>query len=177
VNGPVGIVGAGYVGLPLAQVFADSGNQVLLVETNPEKVELVKRGESYIRDVDTAALKRHVDQGSIEITSDYDDLKEAEAILIALQTPLSAQREPDLSIVLGAVEDIAPRLQKGQLVVLESTTYPGTTRERLLPILEQSGLKAGEDFHLAFSPERVDPGREDWTTKNTPKIVGGITPG
>ena len=104
-------------------------------------------------------------------------LEEADAILIALQTPLTAQREPDLSIVLGAAADIAPRLQKGQLVVLESTTYPGTTRERLRPILESgSGLVAGEDFHLAFSPERVDPGREDWTTQNTPKIVGGLTP-
>ena len=175
-KGRVGIVGAGYVGLPLAQVFADAGNQVLLVELSPEKIELVKRGESYIRDVESADLKRLVDAGSIEITSDYDELKEVEAILIALQTPLSAQREPDLSIVLGATEDLASRLQKGQLVVLESTTYPGTTRERLQPILERSGLKAGEDFHLAFSPERVDPGREDWTTKNTPKIVGGITP-
>ena len=175
-NGRVCIVGAGYVGLPLAQVFAEAGNPVLLIESNPEKVELVRRGESYIRDVESSDLERLVEAGSIEITSDYDALKEAEAILIALQTPLSAQREPDLSIVLGAVEDIAPRLQKGQLVVLESTTYPGTTRERLLPVLERSGLKAGEDFHLAFSPERVDPGREDWTTKNTPKIVGGVTP-
>jgi UDP-N-acetyl-D-glucosamine dehydrogenase len=169
-------VGAGYVGLPLAQVFADAGNAVLLVESNPEKIASVERGESYIRDVESSDLKRLVEAGSIEITSDYDALKGAEAILIALQTPLSAQREPDLSIVLGAVEDIAPRLQKGQLVVLESTTYPGTTRERLLPVLERGGLKAGEDFYLAFSPERVDPGREDWTTKNTPKIVGGITP-
>ena len=169
-------MGAGYVGLPLAQVFADAGNAVLLVESNPEKIASVERGESYIRDVESSDLKRLVEAGSIEITSDYDALEEAEAILIALQTPLSAQREPDLSIVLGAVEDIAPRLQKGQLVVLESTTYPGTTRERLLPVLERSGLKAGEDFYLAFSPERVDPGREDWTTKNTPKIVGGITP-
>jgi UDP-N-acetyl-D-glucosamine dehydrogenase len=169
-------VGAGYVGLPLAQVFADAGNPVLLVELNPEKIASVERGESYIRDVESSDLKRLVEAGAIEITSDYDALEEAEAILIALQTPLSAQREPDLSIVLGAVEDIAPRLQKGQLVVLESTTYPGTTRERLLPVLERGGLKAGEDFYLAFSPERVDPGREDWTTKNTPKIVGGITP-
>jgi UDP-N-acetyl-D-glucosamine dehydrogenase len=176
VKGPVAIVGAGYVGLPLAKVFADAGHRVVLVESNPAKVEAVKRGESYIADVDTDDLRGLVESGSIEVTSDYDALKEAQAILIALQTPLSAQREPDLSIVLDAVEDIAPRLQKGQLVVLESTTYPGTTRERLLPILESSGLKAGEDFHLAFSPERVDPGRGDWTTKNTPKIVGGITP-
>jgi UDP-N-acetyl-D-glucosamine dehydrogenase len=176
VKGPVAIVGAGYVGLPLAVVFADAGHRVVLVESNPDKVAAVERGESYIADVPSDDLKSLVDAGSIEITSDYDALKEAQAILIALQTPLSAQREPDLSAVLGAVEDIAPRLQKGQLVVLESTTYPGTTRERLLPILEQSGLEAGEDFHLAFSPERVDPGRDDWTTKNTPKIVGGITP-
>jgi UDP-N-acetyl-D-glucosamine dehydrogenase len=177
VKGPVAIVGAGYVGLPLAQVFAGAGNPVVLVEANPEKVELVKRGESYIRDVPSEGLAPLVESGAIDITADYDVLEEADAILIALQTPLTAQREPDLSIVLGAAADIAPRLRKGQLVVLESTTYPGTTRERLQPILESgSGLKAGEDFHLAFSPERVDPGREDWTTQNTPKIVGGLTP-
>jgi len=177
VKGQVAIVGAGYVGLPLAQVFAGAGNRVVLVETNPGKVELVKRGESYIRDVPSEGLAPLVESGAIEITTDYDVLKEADAILIALQTPLTAQREPDLAIVLGAAADIAPRLQKGQLVVLESTTYPGTTRERLRPILESgSGLVAGEDFHLAFSPERVDPGREDWTTQNTPKIVGGLTP-
>jgi UDP-N-acetyl-D-glucosamine dehydrogenase len=176
VKGPVGIVGAGYVGLPLAQVFAEAGHRIVLVESNQEKVDAVRRGESYIKDVDSGGLARLVESGAIEVTSDYDALKETEAILIALQTPLSPQREPDLSFVLDAVEDIAPRLQKGQLVVLESTTYPGTTRERLLPVLEQSGLRVGDDFHLAFSPERVDPGREDWTTKNTPKIVGGITP-
>ena len=176
-KGPVAIVGAGYVGLPLAEAFAGAGNRVVLVETNPEKVELVKRGESYIRDVPSDGLARLVESGAIEITTDYDALEEADAILIALQTPLTAQREPDLSIVLGAALDIAPRLRKGQLVVLESTTYPGTTRERLRPILETgSGLTAGKDFHLAFSPERVDPGREDWTTQNTPKIVGGLTP-
>jgi UDP-N-acetyl-D-glucosamine dehydrogenase len=176
VKGPVGIVGAGYVGLPLACVFADAGHRVVLVESNPEKIELVTRGESYIRDVPSDELRRHVEAGAIHATSDYDALKETEAILLALQTPLSPQREPDLSILLGAVEELAGRLQKGQLVVLESTTYPGTTRERLLPLLERHGLRVGEDFHLAFSPERVDPGREDWTTKNTPKIVGGITP-
>jgi UDP-N-acetyl-D-glucosamine dehydrogenase len=176
-NGPVGIVGAGYVGLPLAQVFADAGRQVLLVEVDEDRVEAINRGESYIKDLSSDALRPLVESGAISATSDYDRLKEAEAILIALQTPLSAQREPDLSIVLGAAEQLASRLQKGQLVVLESTTYPGTTRERLQPVLEEgSGLKVGQDFHLAFSPERVDPGREDWTTKNTPKIVGGITP-
>src|SRR5512133_398521 len=174
-RGSVAIVGAGYVGLPLATVFAEADHRVVLLESNPEKVALVKRGESYIVDVPSEELRRLVDAGAIEITSDYDRLQEAEAILIALQTPLSAQREPARSIVLGAAEDIAPRLQKGQLVVLESTTYPGTTRERLLPVLEASGLTAGEDFHLAFSPERVDPGRKDWTTESTPKIVGGLT--
>jgi UDP-N-acetyl-D-glucosamine dehydrogenase len=174
-NGPVGIVGAGYVGLPLAQVFAEAGRRALLVEIDKDRVDAINRGESYIKDVPSEGLRPLVDAGTLSATSDYDRLKEAEAILIALQTPLSAQREPDLSIVLGAVEQIAPRLQKGQLVVLESTTYPGTTRERLLPLLESSGLKAGEDFYLAFSPERVDPGRADWTTKNTTKIVGGIT--
>jgi UDP-N-acetyl-D-glucosamine dehydrogenase len=177
VKGSVAIVGAGYVGLPLARVFADAGNPVVLVESNPDKVEQVKRGESYIRDVPSDELRRLVESGAVEITTDYAVLEEADAILVALQTPLTAQREPDLSIVLGAALDIAPRLQKGQLVVLESTTYPGTTRERLAPILESgSGLVAGKDFHLAFSPERVDPGREDWTTRNTPKIVGGLTP-
>jgi UDP-N-acetyl-D-glucosamine dehydrogenase len=175
-NGPVGIVGAGYVGLPLAQVFAEAGRQVLLVEVDEERVDAINRSESYVKDVPSEGLRPLVEAGTLSATSDYDRLKEAEAILIALQTPLSPQREPDLSIVLGAVEQIAPRLQKGQLVVLESTTYPGTTRERLLPVLESGGLEVGEDFYLAFSPERVDPGREDWTTQNTPKIVGGITP-
>jgi UDP-N-acetyl-D-glucosamine dehydrogenase len=176
-NGLVGIVGAGYVGLPLAQVFAEAGREVVLVEVDGERVEAINRGETYIQDVPAEALRSLVEAGMITATLDYDRLKDAEAVLIALQTPLSAQREPDLSIVLGAAEDLAPRLQKGQLVVLESTTYPGTTREQLQPVLENgSGLKAGEDFHLAFSPERVDPGREDWTTKNTPKVVGGLTP-
>jgi UDP-N-acetyl-D-glucosamine dehydrogenase len=171
----IAIVGAGYVGIPLAQVFADAGRSVVLVDVQPDRVESINRGESYIQDVPSDALKKLVDSGHISASIDYDVLREAEAILIALPTPLSAQREPDLSILLGAVAEIAPRLQKGQLVVLESTTYPGTTRERVLPLLEMSGLTAGEDFHLAFSPERVDPGREDWTTKNTPKVIGGLT--
>jgi UDP-N-acetyl-D-glucosamine dehydrogenase len=172
---PVGIVGAGYVGLPLAQVFAEAGRHVILVETSEDRVAAINRGESYIADVSSAELKPLVDDTRIEATSDYSALAQAGAILIALPTPLSAQREPDLSVVLAAVEDLAPHLQRGQLVVLESTTYPGTTRERLLPILERGGMRVGEDFHLAFSPERVDPGRRDWQTKNTPKIVGGVT--
>jgi UDP-N-acetyl-D-glucosamine dehydrogenase len=171
----VAIVGAGYVGVPLAQVFAEAGRSVLLVEKDGERVAQLNRGESYIEDVSSEALKRLVDEHSLRATTDYDELRDADAILIALPTPLSKQREPDLSIVNEAVEEIAKRLRQGHLVVLESTTYPGTTREELLPRLEASGLKVGEDFNLAFSPERVDPGREDWTTKNVPKVVGGIT--
>ena len=171
----IAIVGAGYVGVPLAHVFADAGHQVLLVDVVAERVERLNKGDSYIEDVPSEVLKRHIDSGRLEATTDYSRLRDAEAILIALPTPLSDQREPDLTILLNAAEEIAPHLQEGQLVVLESTTYPGTTRERIAPILEQSGLKAGEGFHLAFSPERVDPGREDWTTKTTPKVVGGMT--
>ena len=171
----IAIIGAGYVGVPLAEVFGQAGDTILLVETEPERVEMLNRGESYVDDVSSESLRELVDAGRLKATSDYDDLRDADAILIALPTPLSPQREPDLSIVLDSAREISTRLKPGQLVVLESTTYPGTTRERLLPILEESGLKAGEDFHLAFSPERVDPGREDWTTKTTPKVVGGLT--
>jgi len=172
----VAIVGAGYVGMPLARVFAEAGKNVVLVDVNEDVVAGINRGESHIGDVPSEALKTLVDAGRVSATSDYDALQEVDAILIALPTPLSSHREPDLTIVESAAAEIAPRLRKGQVVVLESTTYPGTTRESLQPILERSGMKAGEDFHLAFSPERVDPGRTDWTTKNTPKLVGGLTP-
>jgi UDP-N-acetyl-D-glucosamine dehydrogenase len=171
----VAIVGAGYVGLPLAHVFAEAGNEVLLVDVERRVVDGINRGESHIEDVPSEALKPLVDKGLVRASSRYDDLRDADAILIALATPLTKQREPDLSIVTAAVRDIAGRLQKGQLVVLESTTYPGTTREIVQPLLEEiSGLKAGDDFSLAFSPERVDPGNEHWSTKTVPKIVGGI---
>jgi UDP-N-acetyl-D-glucosamine dehydrogenase len=172
----VAIVGAGYVGMPLARVFAEAGKNVVLVDVNQAVVDGINRGESHIGDVASETLKALVDAGRVSATTDYDALKDVDAILIALPTPLSRHREPDLSIVESAAAEIAPRLRKGQVVVLESTTYPGTTRESLQPILERSGMKAGEDFHLAFSPERVDPGRTDWTTKNTPKLVGGLTP-
>jgi UDP-N-acetyl-D-glucosamine dehydrogenase len=172
----VAIVGAGYVGMPLARVFAEAGKNVVLVDVNEDVVDGINRGESHIGDVPSEALKTLVDAGRVSATSNYDALQEVDAILIALPTPLSSHREPDLTIVESAAAEIAPRLRKGQIVVLESTTYPGTTRESLQPILEGSGMKAGEDFHLAFSPERVDPGRTDWTTKNTPKLVGGLTP-
>lgn len=173
----IAIVGAGYVGLPLAQVFAEAGRRVVLLDVSTERVERIKRGESYIEDVPSETLARLVREHGLDATTDYDVLRETDAILIALPTPLSRQREPDLSIVLSASEGIGRRLRRGHLVVLESTTYPGTTREEVLPILErESGLKVGDDFHLAFSPERVDPGRTDWTTKNVPKVVGGMTP-
>jgi UDP-N-acetyl-D-glucosamine dehydrogenase len=172
----VAIVGAGYVGMPLARVFADAGKKVVLVDVNQDVVDGINRGESHIGDVASDVLRTLVDSGRVSATADYDALRDVDAILIALPTPLSPHREPDLTIVESAAAEIAPRLRKGQVVVLESTTYPGTTRESLQPILERSGMKAGEDFHLAFSPERVDPGRTDWTTKNTPKLVGGLTP-
>jgi UDP-N-acetyl-D-glucosamine dehydrogenase len=171
----VAIVGAGYVGVPLAQVFANAGHRVVLLDVSAARVAQLNRGESYIEDVPSEVLGPLVESGNLIASTDYDVLRGVEAILIALPTPLSKQREPDLTIVESAVVQIAARLQQGQLVVLESTTWPGTTRERVQPLLEDgSGLKAGQDFHLAFSPERVDPGREDWTTKTTPKVVGGI---
>jgi len=163
----IAIIGAGYVGVPLADTFGQAGHSILLVDVQPDRVDQLNRGESYVEDVPSERVKELVDAGRLRATLDYDELPNADSILIALPTPLSDQREPDLSIVLDATRGIAQRLKKGQLVVLESTTYPGTTRESLKPILE--------DFNLAFSPERVDPGREDWTTTTTPKIVGGLT--
>jgi UDP-N-acetyl-D-glucosamine dehydrogenase len=173
----VAIVGAGYVGLPLSTTFAEAGCRVLLVDVVSPVVDALNRGESHIEDVESARLAPLVEQGLIRATTDYADMKEADAILIALPTPLSRQREPDLSIVEAAARRIAAVLRDGQIVVLESTTWPGTTREVLQPILEAgSGLTLGEGFYLAMSPERVDPGREDWTTKTTPKVLGGVTP-
>jgi UDP-N-acetyl-D-glucosamine dehydrogenase len=170
------VVGAGYVGVPLAHTLAAAGRSVLLIDVSPDLVAALNRGESHITDVPSAELAPLVREGRIRATTDYNELRNADAILIALPTPLSKQREPDLSILIAAVEQIGTRLRNGHLVILESTTYPRTTREVVLPILERTGLKAGRDFHLAFSPERVDPGNETWTTKNVPKVVGGITP-
>jgi UDP-N-acetyl-D-glucosamine dehydrogenase len=171
----VAIVGAGYVGLPLATVFAEVGAGVVLVDVDPGKVESLLRGKSYVEDVPDDVLAPLVASGALTATTDYHAVAEPDAILIALPTPLTRNREPDLSTVLGSAHELAKRLRPGHLVVLESTTYPGTTREKLLPILERSGFRVGQEFFLAFSPERVDPGRTDWTTKNTPKVVGGVT--
>jgi UDP-N-acetyl-D-glucosamine dehydrogenase len=169
----IGVIGLGYVGLPLAVAFAEAGDRVVALDIDPHKVAAVSAGESYIEDVSSERLAAV--GGSIKATTRYADLAQAEAVLICVPTPLTTNREPDLGPLNAAARALAQVLQPGQLVVLESTTYPGTTRECVLPMLESSGLKAGEDFHLAFSPERVDPGRTDYTTKNVPKVVGGVT--
>jgi UDP-N-acetyl-D-glucosamine dehydrogenase len=170
----VAIVGLGYVGLPLAVAFAESGEKVIGFDLDRSKIEALGRGESYIEDVPSSALK---DLGDlIEATGDGAALAGCEAVIICVPTPLTGSREPDLSYLEGAGAMLAGVLKPGQLVVLESTTYPGTTRDLLARTLEASGLNAGEDFHLAFSPERIDPGRTDYTVRTTPKLVGGLTP-
>jgi UDP-N-acetyl-D-glucosamine dehydrogenase len=174
-NRDIAVIGAGYVGLPLAQTFAAAGQKVVIVDVVQDVVDSVNRGESHIKDVTSEELRPHVESGAIAATTDFGAVRDAAAILIAVPTPLSRQREPDLSYVESAARSVAPHLRQGHLVVLESTTYPGTTREVVQPVLEkESGLQAGDGFHLAFSPERVDPGNEKWSTKTTPKIVGGI---
>jgi UDP-N-acetyl-D-glucosamine dehydrogenase len=175
-NSTVAIVGAGYVGLPLAVELARSGRAVVCIETDARKVAAIEAGESYIEDVPSAVLAGLREAGTLRAAADIAVAAEADAIVICLPTPLSRNREPDLSIVTAATEAIARILRPGQLVVLESTTYPGTTREVLRPILEAGGLVAGTDFHLAMSPERIDPGRTDYTIRTTPKVVGGLTP-
>ena len=163
----------GYVGLPLAVAFAAQGRDVVAVDIDRRKVDALRAGRSYIEDVGDDVLAAVAPR--IEATTQFADLARCEAILICVPTPLTANREPDLGPLVGAARALAEVLQAGQLVVLESTTYPGTTRERLAPILAESGLVAGEDFNLAFSPERVDPGRTDFTMRTTPKVVGGLT--
>ena len=173
----VGVIGIGYVGLPLAVVFAQAGFTVVGVDPDRDKVDAVNRGESYILDVDSAEVKELVKVGKLSATTDYAVLGEVDAVSICVPTPLRKTGDPDLSFIASASKSLAPYLHKGMVVVLESSTYPGTTREMVLPVLEkQSGLRVGKDFFLAFSPERVDPGRTDWTTINTPKVMGGISP-
>jgi UDP-N-acetyl-D-glucosamine dehydrogenase len=169
----VGVIGLGYVGLPLAVAFAQEGCEVIAVDVDTRKVAAIEAGESYIEDVSSEELKEL--GGRIHATSRYARLAKADAVLICVPTPLTRNREPDLSPLIDATRALAEVLQSEQLVVLESTTYPGTTRERVAPLLEESGLAAGRDFHLAFSPERVDPGRTDFTLRNTPKVLGGLT--
>ena len=169
----VGIIGLGYVGLPLAVAFAESGADVIGVDADSRKVERLRRSDSDVEDITSDRLRDVA--SSFTATTSYDHLGECDALLICVPTPLANQREPDLSYIVDAATALSGVLREGQLVVLESTTYPGTTRERLRPILEESGLAAGRDFNLAFSPERIDPGRTDHTIRTTPKIVGGLT--
>jgi UDP-N-acetyl-D-glucosamine dehydrogenase len=169
----VGIIGLGYVGLPLAVTFAEEQCDVVAVDADPRKIELLSRGESYIEDIPSQRLQAAL--GRITVTTRYEELSGTDAVLVCVPTPLSANREPDLGPLVDCMRSLAGVLKAGQLVVLESTTYPGTTRERVAPLLEQSGMVAGNDFHLAFSPERVDPGRTDFTMRTTPKVLGGLT--
>lgn len=173
----VGVIGLGYVGLPLALVFSEAEFPVLGFDVDPQKVERLNGGDSYIAHIDATRVAAATSAaGRLRATTDFSLLGGCDAILICLPTPLGRHREPDLSFVLGATRDIARHLRPGQLVVLESTTYPGTTDEEVRPILEMSGLTTPEDFWLAFSPEREDPGSRRFTTTNTPKIVGGVNP-
>jgi UDP-N-acetyl-D-glucosamine dehydrogenase len=169
----VGVIGLGYVGLPLAVAFAEKGCEVVAVDADERKIEAIEAGRSYIEDVPSKQLKKVAD--GIHPSTRYARLAKADAVLICVPTPLTANREPDLGPLVASSEALAQVLQQGQLVVLESTTYPGTTREQVAPLLERSGLVAGEGFNLAFSPERVDPGRTDFTLANTPKVLGGLT--
>ncbi len=166
-------MGLGYVGLPLVVSFAEAGARVIALDTDVGKIDALERGDSYIEDVASDALRTLVDQ--ITPTSRYAQLAKADAVILCVPTPLTVNREPDLAALVATASALAEVLRPGQLVVLESTTYPGTTRERLVPILEESGMKAGRDFHVAFSPERIDPGRTDHTMRTTPKVVGGLT--
>lgn len=172
----VAIIGLGYVGLPVAITFAEAGFRVTGIDIDAQKVEMAQRGESYIPDVPSSTLRGLIESERLHFTNDFAVLGEADAISICVPTPLSKTRDPDISSILAATRQVRTYLHAGQLIVLESTTYPGTTHEVVLPELEQTGLQVGQDFFLAFSPERIDPGNPDYNIRNTPKIVGGITP-
>jgi UDP-N-acetyl-D-glucosamine dehydrogenase len=172
----IGILGLGYVGLPLAAAFGEAGFQIIGVDPDPRKVDSLNKGISYIQDVPSEQVARLLKTGKLSATTDFSALLQVDAVSICVPTPLRKTGDPDMSFILSATEQLAKYMHPGMVVVLESTTYPGTTREVLLPKLgPEKGLVVGKDFFLAFSPERVDPGREDWTTLNTPKVIGGIT--
>ena len=175
-NAHIASLGLGYVGLPLAVVFAEAGFHVTGIDPDTRKIEAISKGQSYIPDVQTEAVDKLVKSGNLTATTDFSLLKDIDAVSICVPTPLRKTGDPDMSFILSATEELAKYVHKGMVIVLESTTYPGTTRELLLPKLgTERGLVVGEDWFLAFSPERVDPGRKDWTTINTPKVMGGIT--
>ncbi len=171
---PIAVIGLGYVGLPLAMALGHAGIPVIGIDLDPQKIERLKRGESYIPDVPTEQIAALIEKKLLTAHTDYEPVGEADSIFICVPTPFDANKAPDLTAVKQAAEGIAPRLRQGQMIVLQSTTYPGTTEEVVLPILEQSGLEAGVDFDLAFSPERIDPGNKQFNAMNTPKVVGGV---
>ena len=172
----IGIIGLGYVGLPLAVEFATEGFPVTGIEVDPDRVDQVNRGSSYVPDVPSQTVARLIREKRLAATGTFASLPDLDAIIICVPTPLRKTREPDISYILAAAQEIAKSLRRGQLIVLESTTYPGTTDEVILPMLEARGLKAGSDFCLAFSPERIDPGNHAYNTRTIPKVIGGITP-
>lgn len=171
----VGVIGLGYVGLPLIVEFASKGFKCIGFEVDPQRVESINRGESYIPDVKSETVKALVERNRLSASLDFSKLAETDAVIICVPTPLRKTKEPDISYILAAAEEVRARLHPIQLIILESTTYPGTTDEVLLPILEKSGLELDRDFYLAFSPERVDPGNQQYKTHNIPKVVGGVT--
>jgi len=171
----IGVIGLGYVGLPLAVEKAKAGYHVLGFDIQKEKVEKVNKGINYIGDVVNSELEKLVEDGHLSATADYDRIKECDCVMICVPTPLNKYKQPDLSFVVDSTKEVAKRLHPEMLIVLESTTYPGTTEEVILPLLQEYGFKVGKDFYLAFSPERVDPGNLIYKTKNTPKVVGGVT--
>jgi UDP-N-acetyl-D-glucosamine dehydrogenase len=171
-----GVIGLGYVGLPLAVEFARAGYTAVGIDLDQAKVDAINRGTSYIDDVPTSDIQELTSRGLLKATTDFEVIRELDTINICVPTPLRKTKDPDLSYIVAAVEAIAPRLRPGMLIILESTTYPGTTDELVLPILERDGLKAGQDFFLAFSPERIDPSNPTFGTHNVPKVVGGLTP-
>jgi UDP-N-acetyl-D-glucosamine dehydrogenase len=172
----VGVVGLGYVGLPLAVEYAEAGFHVVGIDLSAAKTERVNAGDSYIGDIDSRALEPLVKKGLLRATTDFSVIRDLDTINICVPTPLRKTKDPDMSYIVAACQEIAEYFHPGLLIILESTTYPGTTDELVLPMLEKSGLKVGEDFFLCFSPERVDPGNAKFQTKNIPKVVGGTTP-
>lgn len=174
---PVAVVGLGYVGLPFAVVLAEAGYEVIGIDLNPDKIARLNQGISYIQDIPDERLEAVVESGNLRATADYQEIEAVSAVSICVPTPLNKTGDPDLSYIVNAAGDMLPHLHPGMILILTSTTYPGSTREIVLPMLaEHDWLELGVNFFLAFSPERVDPGREDWTTYNTPRVVGGITP-
>src|SRR6185436_7243529 len=171
----IGVIGLGYVGLPLLAEFARGGFTGIGFEVDAHKTALINAGTSYIGDVTSEAIAEHVAAKRLSATTDFDQLNECDAVIICVPTPLRKTKEPDVSYILAAAEEITKRLHRGQLIILESTTYPGTTDEVLLPMFAETGLQLDEDFLLAFSPERVDPGNAQYQTHNIPKVVGGVT--